>query len=152
MISLAISQMPFPLTTMKTLNEEDCKKLVALKITEVQAFVSRTIDPIGTDNLRKYLGWTHDQMNSAIAEARSICPTHPVQHQFAMGALIPPGMEWQEGKTAGEIALIQFAIRTLLHLHNEARPPAMVQPENGKLQQEAKDLLTWYGVPLPELR
>jgi hypothetical protein len=66
------------------------------------------------------------------------------------GAMIPPGLEWQEGKTAGEIALINFMLRTYLYLRDEARPPAIVPSENGALVKEAEDVLQWYGVPVPE--
>lgn len=98
-----------------------------------------------------------------IAQVSPECPCHgdnPVRAgypdgpkpQFSLGALLPPEASWMEGKTAGEIALIRFVIDTLYHLHDEARPPSIVQPANGRLQKEAKELLMWYGVTVPELR
>jgi len=114
-----VSQQPFPLDILKSLNELDRKALAALKITEVRGFVSRTTDSTGCDNIRNYLGWTREQMDVALNEARNICPAEHQLRQFAAGALIPnkskwnPIEEWKACSVRQKIILSIYALVSL---------------------------------------
>lgn len=60
--------------------------------------------------------------------------------QFATGAMFPPELAWQEGKTAGEIVLLQFVLRVRDFL------PRYNFEEEGAIWEEANYLLVLYGV------
>jgi hypothetical protein len=66
--------------------------------------------------------------------------SHQIPPQLAFGANIPPELQWQEGRTAGEISLIQFVQRTREYLN-------LPSNEEGEyLRDEATRLLQWIGV------
>jgi len=59
---------------------------------------------------------------------------------LSMGAMVPPGLEWQIGKTAGEIASINTLISLMDHLNS------LTDTKSKKLALDTKELLVWLDV------
>lgn len=86
-------------------------------------------------------------MNDSISPVGSQSFSNPAIGTFAaqrpaMGAMMPPAIAWQEGKTAGEISLIHFVmkVRTYFSTLDSA------DLDKQDLNQDANRLLKWYGV------
>lgn len=133
---------PFPLSTITHLTPDSIARLESLRIKTVQSLVSRlAAGEMEADSLRQYLNLTQEEMDTVVEEVRSILPDEQtgLRPKFAMGALIPPGLEWQMGQTAGFITLANMLMRAEKELQE-----FLSTDEN--LLKDIDETLKWVGV------
>jgi hypothetical protein len=133
---------PFPLSTITHLTPDSITRLVSLRISTVQSLASRlAAGELEADSFRQYLGLTENEMNDIVEEIRSILPDNQtgLRPKFAMGALVPPGLEWQMGQTAGFISIANMLMRAETELKG-------LDSADESLLRDIDETLKWTGI------